>query len=1181
MSNENGKSYQDKRFGLSSWAVDNRATVMVLGILIALIGWNAYQSMPREAFPEVVTPEIFVSTVYPGNSPEDMEKLITRPLEKEIKTITGLDEVLSTSVQGYSTIDIKFDFSVEPSEALRKVKDAVDKAKADPDFPTDLPADPNVFEMNFSEMMPVMNINLSGDYSLDQLNTWAEDLEDKLEDLEEVNKVEIRGVPKKELRISLDLPKMEAREISFQDVASAVQSENVSVSGGEVLLDGLRRSISVDGEFNDPEDVRQIIVKQENLDIVRLGEIADVAFTYVEPTSYAREFGQPVVMLDIIKRSGRNLLVASDSVNALLHRFERDVFPKDLTVTITGDLSDQTRTQVDELENSIIFGVLLVVGVLMFFLGLRNAVFVGIAIPMSMLLSFILLNALGYTLNMMVLFALVLALGMLVDNGIVVIENTHRLMSEGQSPIRAAKNGIGEVAWPIIASTATTVAVFVPLLLWPGMMGEFMKFLPITLMVVLASSLFVGLVINPMLASRYMKVEQDGPTRFLTFKVGGWMTALGAVFSLAGHFGDMKALFTLGNLALAFGLFGYLNHYVLYPASVRFQERTMPRLEERYRVFLQWVLAGGRPKWMFLGTIGLLFLSFILTGMFPPNTLFFPVNEPLYVNVFIEKPVGTDINETDATTREVERRVFEVLADPRYNDMVTDTLPDGSVVERSQNFMVSSVIAQVGEGTSDPMAGPSFDATPHKGRVQVSFVKYAERRGLRSLHVMEEIRQAVRGVPGVSVVVDKDAAGPPVGKAINLEIKGDDVLALIEEGEKVRRFLDDQHIAMVEELKLDVELGKPEMPIEIDRAKARRYNVSTYAIGDALRTALYGREVSTYKQGEDDYPVNIRLKDEYRYDPEALTSMRVTFRDQTNGQIRQVPISALATPRYTSTFSAVKRKDLKRMVQVQSNVTDEFKKEQVVNNVIAAFANYPKDPRFTYAFTGELEEQAKQMSFLSTALMIAVFLIFMIIVAQFNSAAIPGIIVSSVVFSLIGVFLGLLIFRMEFVIMMTMVGIISLAGIVVNNAIVLVDFMILLQTRRKKQLGMSDEERLPMHEVLATIEEAGARRLRPVLLTAITTVLGLIPLAIGININFFTLFSELDPQFVLGGDNTIFWGPMSWTVIFGLVFATFLTLVIVPVMFLLLTKVMYRFIPVRSEDVTSTRPVAAHDGIEA
>ena len=1164
MSQDNGQHItDDKRFGIASWAVDNRATVMVLTILIALIGWNAYQGMPREAFPEVVTPEIFVSTVYPGNSPEDMEKLITRPLEKEIKTISGIDEVLSTSVQGYSTVHIKFDFNVTPTEALRKVKDAVDKAKSDPDFPTDLPADPSVFEMNFSEMMPVMNINLSGDYSLDQLNKWAEQLEDKLEDLEEVNKVEIRGVPKKELRISLDLPKMEARQISFQDVAGAVQSENVSVSGGEVLVDGLRRTVSVSGEFTDPEEVKQIIVKQENLDIVRLGEIADVAFTYVEPTSFAREFGQPVVMVDVIKRSGRNLLVLSDSVKAQLSRFQRDVLPRDLHVTITGDLSDQTRTQVDELENSIIFGILLVVGVLMFFLGLRNAIFVGIAIPMSMLLSFIVLNSMGYTLNMMVLFSLVLALGMLVDNGIVVVENTHRLMSEGQDAIRAAKNGIGEVAWPIIASTATTVAVFIPLLMWPGIMGEFMKFLPITLMVVLASSLFVGLIINPMLAARYMKVDQPGPSRFLTFKVGGWMTGLGLLFSLTGHFAGNTFLFTLGNLAFAFGLFGYLNHYVLYPASVRFQTVTMPRLEQRYRSFLVWALQGKRPRWMFLGTIGLLIFSFVLTGIFPPNTLFFPVNEPLYVNVFIEKPIGTDITETDATAREVERRVFDVLSRPEYNDEVTDTLPDGRTEKRLRNFMVSSVIAQVGEGTSDPMAGPSFDATPHKARVQVSFVKFAERRDKRSLDVMEEIREALRGVPGVTVVVDKDAAGPPVGKAINLEIKGDDVLALIAEGEKVREFLKEQHIDMVEELKLDIELGKPEMPIAIDRAKARRYNVSTYAIGDALRTALYGREVSTYKQGEDDYPVNIRLKDEYRYDPEVLTSMRVTFRDQTNGQIRQVPISALATPRYTSTYSAAKRKDLKRMVQVQSNVTDEFAKEQVVKNVIAAFESYPRDPRFTYEFTGELAEQAKQMSFLSTALLVAVFLVFMIIVAQFNSAAIPAIIVSSVVFSLIGVFLGLVIFRMEFVIMMTMVGIISLAGIVVNNAIVLVDFMLLLQSRRKAELGLRPDQRLPMPEVLTTIEDAGARRLRPVLLTAITTVLGLVPLAIGLNINFFTLFSELDPQFVLGGDNTIFWGPMSWTVIFGLVFATFLTLVIVPIMFLLLTKVLYRWVPVR------------------
>jgi multidrug efflux pump len=1162
MSQDNGNSTQDKRFAISSWAVDNRATVMVLSILIALIGWQSYVTMPREAFPEVVTPEIYVSTVYPGNAPDDMEKLVTRPLEKEIKTITGIDEVLSTSVQGFSTIHVKFDFNVTPAEALRKVKDAVDKAKADPDFPTDLPAEPNVFEMNFSEIMPILNINLSGDYSLDQLNKWAEQLEDKIEDLPEVNKVEIRGVPKKEVRISLDLRKMEARELAFSDVAQAIQQENVSISGGEVLVDGLRRTVSVNGEFTDMDQVRGIIVKQENLDIVRLGEIADVAFTYVEPTSFAREYGQPVVMIDVMKRSGRNLLVAADSIKALIGRYERDVFPADLHVTLTGDMSDQTRTQVDELENSIIFGILLVVGVLMFFLGLRNAIFVGIAIPMSMLLSFIVLSSMGYTLNMMVLFSLVLALGMLVDNGIVVIENTHRLMSEGQSPVRAAKNGIGEVAMPIIASTATTVAVFIPLIFWPGIMGEFMKFLPITLMVVLGSSLFVGLIINPMLASRYMRVTQDGPTRFLTFTVGPIMTGVGLLFSLLGHFGETRFLFTLGNLMLAFGLFGFLNHYVLFPASVRFQTVTMPRLEDRYRTFLMWALQGKRPRWMFLGTIGLLILSFMLVGVFPPKTLFFPVNEPLYVNVYIEKPIGTDIAETDLTTRMIEERIFNVLSDPRYNEEITDTLKDGTVEKRMQNFMVSSLIAQVGEGTSDPMAGPSFDATPHKGRVQVSFVKSSERRGFNTLGIMEEIREAVRGVPGVTMVVDKDAAGPPAGKPINIEIKGEDVNGLIAEGERLRQFLIAQHIAGVEELKLDIELGKPEMPVEIDRSKARRYNVSTYAIGDAIRTALYGREVSTYKEGEDDYPVNLRLMDQYRYDPEVLTSMRITFRDQTDGKIRQVPISALATTRYTSTYSAVKRKNLDRMVQVQSNVLGDFNPAEVVGKVQHAMLDYQKNPEYRYEFTGEMKEQEKQMAFLSTALMIAVFLVFLIIVAQFNSAAIPAIIVSSVIFSLIGVFLGLVIFRMEFVIMMTMVGIISLAGIVVNNAIVLLDFMMLLQTRRKEELGLREDQRLPMHEVLLAIEDAGARRLRPVLLTAITTVLGLMPLAIGLNINFFTLFTHLDPQIFIGGDNVVFWGPMSWTVIFGLIFATFLTLVIVPIMFLLLTKVMYRFVPV-------------------
>jgi multidrug efflux pump subunit AcrB len=422
---------------------------------------------------------------------------------------------------------------------------------------------------------------------------------------------------------------------------------------------------------------------------------------------------------------------------------------------------------------------------------------------------------------------------------------------------------------------------------------------------------------------------------------------------------------------------------------------------------------------------------------------------------------------------------------------------------------------------------------------------------------MEAVRDAVRDVPGVSVIVDKDPAGPPAGKPINIEIKGDDVDGLIVEGERLRQFLIAQHIAGVEELKLDIETGKPEMPLTIDRAKAGRYNVSTFAIGDAIRTALYGREVSTYKEGEDDYPVNIRLKDEYRYDPEVLTSMRVTFRDQTNGKIRQVPISALASTKYTSTYSAVKRKDLKRMVQVQSNVLNDFTPDEVVTKVQNAMKGYDEDPRYSYEFTGEIKEQAKQMAFLSTALMIACFFVFMIIVTMFNSSSTPAIIMFSVIFSLIGVFLGLIVFRMEFVIMMTMIGIISLAGVVVNNSIVLIDFFELLRARRREALGLKEGEKLPLNEVILCIEEAGARRLRPVLLTAITTVLGLIPLAVGININFFTLFTDLDPNIMIGGDNVVFWGPMSWTVIYGLIFATFLTLVIVPVMYLIMTKIKY------------------------
>ena len=1147
-----------KEFRLSSLSVDNRMTVFVLTAIIFIAGLTSYTSMPKEAFPEIVTPEIYVGTPYPGNSPVDIERLITRPLEKEINGITGIDEINSTSVQGYSTIQVKFDFDVTPEDALRKVKDKVDIAKSDPDFPNDLPAEPNVFELNFSELVPILNVNLSGPFSIDQLNDYAEFLEEEIEALPQISDVEIRGVQDKEMKINIDLYKMESLDISFNDVANAIQSENVTISGGDLLVDEYRRNVRVLGEFESVQDVENVIVKQENLNIVYLRDIATVKFEGEDPISFAREYTEPVVMIDVMKRSGENLLIASSRITGIIANAQETFFPDNLVITITNDQSDQTRNQVNELENSIIFGIILVVLVLLFFLGIRNALFVGIAIPLSMLMSFFILGSFGVTLNTMVLFSLVLALGMLVDNGIVVVENIYRLMEEGYSPIQAAKAGVGEVAVPIIASTATTLAAFLPLALWPGLFGEFMKYLPITLMIVLGSSLFVALVINPVLTSVYMRVEEAQVNIKRLRLIGIILIGLGLLFVVMGASGPewKGGMVTFGNLLILGGSMGFLNHYILTPSTRWFQNTAIPALERVYGGILRFALAGRRAYLFFFGTIFLLFFSFVLTGVFPPPIEFFPENQPNQAVIYIEKPIGTDITVTNELTKKVEAQVLETIK--KYEETVEE-----NGVEVTRNWMVESVIAQVGEGTSDPNAGPSMAQTPNKAKITVQFVQFADRRGLQSSDLLKEIRSNVSRYPGVQLTVDKDNQGPPAGAPINIELAGDDYYQLLAEAEKVRAYINEANIGGIEELKLDVESGKPEMPIIIDREKARRYNVSTYMIGDALRTSLFGKEISTSKDGEDDYDIVVRFDDRYRYDVEALMNQRITFRDQSNGRIQQVPISAVARAEKTSTFSSVKRKDLKRVITISSNVLEGFNATAVNNEIKARMANYTVPVENTLSFTGEQEEQAEQFAFLSRALMIAVFLIFLILVSQFNSAGQPFIILSAVVLSLIGVFLGIVIFRMNFVIMMTMIGIISLAGIVVNNAIVLIDYTKLIITRRKEELGVGATEYLPKEVLFESIVEGGKLRLRPVLLTAITTVLGLLPLATGMNINFYTLFSEYDPQIYFGGDNVIFWGPMSWTIIFGLTFATFLTLVIVPVMFYLQNRLLYRLYPNR------------------
>lgn len=1133
---------EHKTNALSNWAIKNKVTVLVITAIIFFAGITSYNSMPNEAFPEVVMPEIFITTVYPGNSALDMEKLVTRPLEKEINKISGVDKIISTSKDGFSSIDVKFQTDFTPDEALQKVKDKVDVVKSDKDFPKDLPADPDVKDLNLSEKMPVMNINLSGNFSLDQLKDYAEYLKDEIEKLPEISGVDIKGIQDKEVEIAVDLNKLEGLKLNFNDIAQAVRNENMTLSGGNIKENDMLLNLRVIGEFKTPKEIENIIVKNQHQNVVYLRDIAKVSFKEKEKESYARAFLQPVVMLNVKKRAGENLINASHKIDLIIAKAKKTIFPEKLQISKTNDMTDKTIAQVSDLENNIIFGVILVVLVLMFFLGLRNALFVGIAIPLSMLLSFILLNTMGVTLNMMVLFALVLALGMLVDNGIVVVENIYRYIDEGYSNYDAAKYGVGEVAWPIIASTATTLAAFIPLGFWPGIMGQFMKYFPITLIIVLSSSLFVALVISPVFTAMYMKLEEkEIPLKKVIFRTILTLV-IGSIFLFLGLSSKTKAFVVIGNLFLLFSILNILYKIVIIPVIKWFQNTFLPNLEKLYDRMLRFSLRK-KNAYITLGlTFVLLIFSFILFSVFPPNVLFFPASEPAQVYVYTEYPIGTDINKTNKLTLKLEKKVIDYLKKYEKN---------------GKNFLVKSVIAQVGEGTGDPQKG-DMGNTPNKSRITIDFVDYNDRQGISTSKILNDLRDLLSGNPGVNITVDKNKNGPPAGPPVNIEISGDDYHKLIDVAKDMQHFLQDKKIAGVEDFTLDVEIGKPEMLVNIDRQKANRLNVRTGQVADVLRTSLYGKEISTYKDGEDNYPINLRLQEKYRNKAD-LFNQKITFRDMLSGRMKQVPISAVASTHNTTTFSAVKRKDLNRVISVYTNVLEGYNANAIVAKTKQILKDYKLPNGYHFKFTGEQEEQAKMMAFLSKALLIAVVLIFLILVAQFNSAVTPVIISLSVLLSLIGVLLGLVIFKMDFIVLMTMLGIISLAGIVVNNAIVLIDYINLLIERKKTELKIPQEKLLPKKLIFESIVKAGRTRLRPVLLTAITTVLGLIPLAFGININFITWLSDFNPHFYIGGENVMFWGPLSKTVIFGLTFATFLTLVIVPAMYYILFRIQLRF----------------------
>lgn len=1131
----------NKEFRLSSWAIDNPSVIYVMIGLFFIIGLSSYFSMPREDFPEVEETKIYVSTIYPGNTAEDMERLITDPLEDVLKNISNVVEITSTSQEDYSMIVVEFDEEIAVETAKQKVKDEVDSEKAGEDWPifNGAKVEPNVFDLNLAESFPIMNVNLTGDYPVEKLKEFAEYLEDEIEDLPQIKEVDIRGAQEKEVEVAVDVYKMMASRVSFDDIIQAIANGNMTMSAGNLITSGQRRTIRILGEIENPSELENFVVKSEN-GAIYLRDIATVTFSEEDKTTYAREHGSPVVMLDIKKRSGKNTIEAADLIRDLVDEARENYYPKDLTVSIANDSSSRTLNQVDDLVNNIIFGIILVVTVLMFFLGFRNALFVGFAIPMSMFMSFMILSAMGYTLNTMILFGLIMGLGMLVDNGVVVVENVYRLMEqEGMSRKEAAKKGIGEIAIPIIISTATTVAAFVPLGTWPGIMGEFMIFFPITLSVVLGSSLFVAIFMNSMLVSQFMQIGEKELTRKQLIRLSIILGGFGLFIYFVG--GQVRGLGTL--MIVVAGMF-WIYKYFLKPSARRFQTKSLVRLENFYEGQLKKALKGKNVYWYFGLTSLLLVLSFVFFGMSlqtqRTKVEFFPDNTPNEIYVYIEYPQGTDIDKTNAITKDIESRVYGVTDRSKYND-------------GDFNYLVQSSVSQVGKGAENPFTeGGSAAEMPHRGKITLSMREFKYRNGLDTEQLRQQIQDTLTGVyPGVTISVEKDAVGPPAGYPINIEIEGQNYDTLINTAERMRNYINSKNIAGIEELKVDVNKGKPGMQVVVNREKAGELGVSVGQVGQQLRRSIFGDKAGIYKKDGEDYNINVRFNEDIRYNTSALFNQKIIFRDPSNGQIKEIPVSAVADQKNTSSFSAIKHVDTKRVVTVYSALkpgfTDAAAIVAEIQEEMQEFKGLPEGVKIDY--TGQIEEQEKQMAFLMSAFFLGLGLIMLLLIFQFGGISKPAIIMMAIFLSFIGVFGGLIVTGWPFVIMMTMMGIISLAGIVVNNGVVLLDYTQILIDRKKVKLGISDDDLLSREDVTEAIITGGKARLRPVLLTAITTVLGLIPLAIGLNINFVSLFSDFDPQIYMGGDNVIFWGPLAWTVIFGLVVATFLTLIIVPVLF--------------------------------
>lgn len=1098
---------KNRKFLLSEYATNNRVTIYFITVVVILFGIIAYQSTPKENFPEVDFPYYSISTIYPGTSPEDIENLVTRPLEKELKSIDGIKELTSNSVQDFSMILLEFETDVDNNEAYQDVTEAVDKAKSE--LPDDILNDPDVMEIDVSEF-PILFINMSGDLGLVKIKEYAEDLQDEIEGMQAITRVDIVGALEREFEINIDLYKMQAAGITFQQIEQAVAMENLTISGGQLKMENMERNLRIVGEFKGVEDLKNILITEG----VYLKDIAQVQDDFADRESFSRLNGNDVITLNVIKKSGENLIDAVDEIRGIMEQFEANA-PASLDIVTTGDQSDMTRNNISNLFNTIILGFLVVVLVLMFFMGVDNALFVAIAIPLSMVIAFIFIPLIGFTMNMVVLMAFILVLGIVVDNSIVVVENIYRhfMNTPGLKINDAAKLGTAEVAKPVFAGTLTTMAPFIPLAFWPGIFGEFMVYIPITIIITLFASMFVAYTMNPVFAVSFMRYREDKDiviNHKLNIIIG---LAAAAILGLS----YLVQVEWVGHLILAAYLLYLLVKYVLTSLIRKFQRNVLPSISHAYQKTLQFLLSGKHPYIVIFGTLVLLVFTFWLMGVKAPKVVVFPEQDPNTIHTYLKMPAGTEINTTDSVARIIEGRIFDVLGE------------DNPDIES----IVTNVAVNAGEN--------AFDRTTQSklAKVTINFIEYQFREFPHTMKYVDQLRDAMEGIPGTEITVTQEQNGPPTGKPINIEISGEEFSELIPITENLKSYIQGLKIPGIEELKMDIEPNTPELTVNINRDKASMLGISTGHLGSTLRTALNGKEISKIRDGEDEYDIRLRLMEDYRDDLESLMNLKIILPGEDG--VNKIPLSSVADIEYTQTYGGIKRKDHERVITLYSNVLSGYNANEIVEQIDGSLGefrdNLPKG--YKVNFTGEQEDQQENFEFLSFAFLLAVVLIIIIMVMQFNSVVKPLIIVVQILFSLIGVLLGLVIFNIDFSVIMTGMGVIAVAGIVVKNAIILIDYTD-LQIKEGK-------------ERIEAIVQAGSIRLTPVLLTAASTILGLLPLAIGMNIDFPGLFTDLDPNIFFGGDAT-FWIPLAWTIIFGLAFATFLTLVVVPAMYAIMVK---------------------------